>query len=325
MSIGNALRLSLYWQSLRTRYLDEAHQKYIKQGRCQSMSHQATGQEAISAGITATLKREDILYPTFRGFGDYLGKGTDMNSLVAEVMGRQGGVTGGVGGVHLGDRANNVHALAGCLGACLSLAAGSALAVKMQGGRRLVMIHVGEGAFNTPDSHAMMNMAAIWNLPLVMIVTNNQFVEFSYHDVHFPSQVNGIGCRADYYKIPNKRVDGNDVEQVYLETKLAVDAVRDGKGPVLLEMLTCRIAGHYDADPLTYIDRELVEKWKQKDPIAQCESKLQALGLADQAALDAIRTTVKKEVDVAFKRALADKPPDPACLFDHVVEMDGAL
>jgi TPP-dependent pyruvate/acetoin dehydrogenase alpha subunit len=325
MSIDNALRLNLYRQCLRTRYLDEAHQKYIKQGRCQSMSHPATGQEAISAGITAALKPEDILYPTFRGLGDYLGKGTGLNALVAELMGRQGGVTRGVGGVHLGDRANNVHALAGCLGAALSLAAGSALAVKMRGERRVVMIHVGEGAFNTPDSHAMMNMAAIWDLPLVMIITNNQFVEFSYHDVHFPSKADGVGCRADYYKIPNQRVDGNDVEQVYLETRAVVDAARAGKGPALLEMVTCRIGGHYDADPLTYIDKELVDEWKKKDPIDQYETKLQAIGLADQAALQVIREAVKKEVDAAFKLALADKLPDPACLFDHVTEMDGAL
>ncbi|MYE64569.1 MAG: hypothetical protein F4231_01425, partial [Acidimicrobiaceae bacterium] len=197
------LQRTLHREMLRARALDEGHMRFIRRGRCESMSHPATGQEAISAGITAALEPEDILYPTFRGFGDYLGRGTDMNALVAELMGRQTGINRGVGGIHLGDREHNTHGVSGVLGANLTMAAGSAQAVKMRGEARAVMVHLGEGAFNTPDSHATMNMAAIWGLPLVIIVANNQVVEFSYHDVHFPPDAEGVGSRAGYYGIPN--------------------------------------------------------------------------------------------------------------------------
>ena len=305
---------------LRARALDEGHMRFIRRGRCESMSHPATGQEAISAGITAALAPDDILYPTFRGFGDYLGRGTDMNALVAELLGRQTGINRGVGGIHLGDREHNTHGVSGVLGANLTMAAGSAQAVKMRGEARVVMVHVGEGAFNTPDSHAMMNMAAIWGLPLVIIVANNQVVEFSYHDVHFPPDAEGVGSRAGYYGIPNKCLDGNDVELVYGEALEAVESARSGNGPVLLEMVTCRIAGHFDADPLTYIDDGLVEEWKGKDPISRYEAVLIQRGTMDTGAVEAAREAARAEVDQAFKQALEAEPPSARYLFENLAE-----
>ena len=314
------LQRTLHREMLRARALDEGHMRFIRRGRCESMSHPATGQEAISAGITAALEPEDILYPTFRGFGDYLGRGTDMNALVAELMGRQTGINRGVGGIHLGDREHNTHGVSGVLGANLTMAAGSAQAVKMRGEARVVMVHVGEGAFNTPDSHAMMNMAAIWSLPLVIIVANNQVVEFSYHDVHFPPDAEGVGSRAGYYGIPNKCLDGNDVELVYSEALEAVESARSGDGPVLLELVTCRIAGHFDADPLTYIDEGLVDEWKGRDPISRYEAVLIQRGTMDAGAIEAARAAAREEVDTAFKRALEDEPPSARYLFEHLAE-----
>ena len=314
------LQRALHREMLRARALDEGHMRFIRRGRCESMSHPATGQEAISAGITAALEPDDILYPTFRGFGDYLGRGTDMNALVAELMGRQTGINRGVGGIHLGDREHNTHGVSGVLGANLTMAAGSAQAVKMRGQARVVMVHVGEGAFNTPDSHATMNMAAIWGLPLVIIVANNQVVEFSYHDVHFPPDAEGVGSRAGYYGIPNKCLDGNDVELVYGEALEAVESARRGNGPVLLEMVTCRIAGHFDADPLTYIDDGLVKEWKGRDPINRYEAVLIQRGTMDAGAIEAVRAAAREEVDTAFKRALEDEPPDARYLFEHLAE-----
>ena len=314
------LQRTLHREMLRARALDEGHMRFIRRGRCESMSHPATGQEAISAGITAALEPDDILYPTFRGFGDYLGRGTDMNALVAELMGRQTGINRGVGGIHLGDREHSTHGVSGVLGANLTMAAGSAQAVKMRGEARVVMVHVGEGAFNTPDSHATMNMAAIWGLPLLIIVANNQVVEFSYHDVHFPPDAEGVGSRAGYYGIPNKRLDGNDVELVYGEALEAVESARRGDGPVLLELVTCRIAGHFDADPLTYIDDGLVEEWKSRDPINRYEAVLIQRGTMDAGAIEAVRAAAREEVDTAFKRALEDEPPDARYLFEHLAE-----
>ncbi|MCY3642598.1 MAG: thiamine pyrophosphate-dependent enzyme [Acidimicrobiaceae bacterium] len=314
------LQRTLHREMLRARALDEGHMRFIRRGRCESMSHPATGQEAISAGITAALEPDDILYPTFRGFGDYLGRGTDMNALVAELMGRQTGINRGVGGIHLGDREHNTHGVSGVLGANLTMAAGSAQAVKMRGEARAVMVHVGEGAFNTPDSHATMNMAAIWGLPLVIIVANNQVVEFSYHDVHFPPDAEGVGSRAGYYGIPNKCLDGNDVELVYSEALEAVESARSGDGPVLLELVTCRIAGHFDADPLTYIDEGLVDEWKGRDPISRYEAVLIQRGTMDAGAIEAARAAAREEVDTAFKRALEDEPPSARYLFEHLAE-----
>ena len=314
------LQRALHREMLRARALDEGHMRFIRRGRCESMSHPATGQEAISAGITAALEPEDILYPTFRGFGDYLGRGTDMNALVAELMGRQTGINRGVGGIHLGDREHNTHGVSGVLGANLTMAAGSAKAVKMRGEARAVMVHVGEGAFNTPDSHAMMNMAAIWSLPLVIIVANNQVVEFSYHDVHFPPDAEGVGSRAGYYGIPNECLDGNDVELVYGEALEAVEAARSGNGPVLLELVTCRIAGHFDADPLTYIDDGLVEEWRGRDPISRYEAILIQRGTMDAGAVEAARAAAREEVDTAFKRALEDELPSAGYVFENLAE-----
>ena len=314
------LQRTLHREMLRARALDEGHMRFIRRGRCESMSHPATGQEAISAGITAALEPEDILYPTFRGFGDYLGRGTDMNALVAELMGRQTGINRGVGGIHLGDREHNTHGVSGVLGANLTMAAGSAQAVKMRGEARVVMVHVGEGAFNTPDSHAMMNMAAIWSLPLVIIVANNQVVEFSYHDVHFPPDAEGVGSRAGYYGIPNECLDGNDVELVYGEALEAVEAARSGNGPVLLELVTCRIAGHFDADPLTYIDDGLVEEWRGRDPISRYEAILIQRGTMDAGAVEAARAAAREEVDTAFKRALEDELPSASYVFENLAE-----
>ncbi len=318
--IDQDLQRTLHREMLRARALDEGHMRYIRRGRCESMSHPATGQEAIGAGITTALEHNDILYPTFRGFGDYLGRGTDMNALVAELMGRRTGINRGVGGVHLGDRAHNTHGVSGCLGANLTMAVGSAQAVKMRDEPRVVMVHVGEGAFNTPDSHAMMNMAAIWGLPLVIIVANNQVVEFSYHDVHFPPHAEGVGTRAGYYRIPNKCLDGNDIELVYREALEAVEAARSGQGPVLLELITCRIAGHYDADPLSYIDDDLVEEWKGRDPISRYEAVLIQRGTMDHDSIEAAREDARAEVDAAFKMALQQEPSDASYLFENLAE-----
>ena len=318
--IDQDLQRKLHREMLRARALDEGHMRFIRRGRCESMSHPATGQEAISAGITAALEPDDVLYPTFRGFGDYLGRGTDMKALVAELMGRQTGINRGVGGVHLGDRAHNTHGVSGCLGANLTMAVGSAQAVKMRGEPRVVMVHVGEGAFNTPDSHAMMNMAAIWGLPLVIIVANNQVVEFSYHDVHFPPNAEGVGSRAGYYKIPNKRLDGNDVELVYHEALDAVEQARAGTGPALLELVTCRIAGHYDADPLTYIDDSLVDEWRGRDPISRYETVLIQRATMDPGEVDTARAAAREEVDTAFKLALEDEPPSTSYMFENLAE-----
>lgn len=314
------LQRTLHREMLRARALDEGHMRFIRRGRCESMSHPATGQEAISAGITAALEPDDILYPTFRGFGDYLGRGTDMNALVAELMGRQTGINRGVGGIHLGDREHNTHGVSGVLGANLTMAAGSAQAVKMRGEARAVMVHLGEGAFNTPDSHATMNMAAIWGLPLVIIVANNQVVEFSYHDVHFPPAAEGVGSRAGYYGIPNKCLDGNDVELVYSEALEAVESARSGDGPVLLELVTCRIAGHFDADPLTYIDEGLVDEWKGRDPISRYEAVLIQRGTMDAGAIEAACAAAREEVDTAFKLALEAEPPSARYLYENLAE-----
>lgn len=325
MAIDSARQRALLTEMLRARYLDIGHMKYIRQGRCESMSHPATGQEAISAGITAALQPVDVLYPTFRGFGDYLGRGMDMAVLVAELMGRQGGINRGIGGVHLGDAEHGTQGVSGCLGAVLTMAVGSAQAIKMRGEERVVMVHVGEGAFNTPDSHAMLNMASIWQVPLVVIVTNNQLVEFSYHDVHFPPEAAGIASRADHYGIRNGGFDGNDVELVYTETLAAVDAARSGNGPSVLELETYRMAGHYDADPGTYVDQELTAEWQAKDPIARYEAILTEAGVLDADELAAAHKAAEREVEVAFRLALEDEPSDPAHMFDNVAAMPGVI
>ncbi|MCY3619455.1 MAG: thiamine pyrophosphate-dependent enzyme, partial [Acidimicrobiaceae bacterium] len=135
-----------------------------------------------------------------------------------------------------------------------------------------------------------------------------------------PPDAEGVGSRAGYYGIPNKCLDGNDVELVYSEALEAVESARSGDGPVLLELVTCRIAGHFDADPLTYIDEGLVDEWKGRDPISRYEAVLIQRGTMDAGAIEAARAAAREEVDTAFKRALEDEPPSARYLFEHLAE-----
>jgi pyruvate dehydrogenase E1 component alpha subunit len=303
--------------------MEETHARLLKEGKMQLMGHFGTGQEAVSIGVTGPLRKEDILFGTHRGVGEFIGKGMRPADIWLEYLGKKDGPCKGKGGLHLADKSLNIPGLVSSLGADFSMAVGTALAAKMRKTDQVTLYYVGEGTCNQADAHPSMCMAALWKLPVVFAVCTNQFCELSYMCDHYPTE--DVAPRAAGYDIPYEIVEGQDIEKTFEAAQKAVDHARSGKGPYLVEFKSFRMATHYSGDPGDYVNSEDLEAWAKKDPIDLCQQKILNRNILTPERDNALRREIGTLVDEVAAAALEAKDPAMADLFEEVFSGKGVF
>lgn len=323
MALADEKLIELYRKMLMVRSTEELHGRLLQEGKIQLMSHFGTGQEAVAIGVTGPLKKEDILFGTHRGVGEFIGKGMTPKDIWLEYLGKKAGPCKGKGTMHLADKRLNIPGLVSSLGSDFSMAVGTALAAKLRNMDQVTLYFVGEGTCNQADAHPSMNMAALWNLPLVFAVCTNQFCEMSYMHEHYPTK--DVAPRAAGYGIPYEIINGQDVETTYEVTEKAVEHARSGKGPYLIEYKTFRMALHFSGDPGGYVKPEDLEEWSKRDPIDLCQKKLSDRGILTSDEDQKLREEVKAEGEAAFNEAFGAADPTVDDLFEDVYAEEGVL
>src|SRR5581483_4459942 len=284
------------------------------------------GEEAVAVGAIANFRAGDFITSTHRGHGHCMAHGTHiaqneqerqehLNKMMAELAGKETGYSRGRGGsMHIADTAHGNLGATGIVGGNIPVATGAGLAIKMQKKDGVVYCFFGEGAVNSGIFHESLNMAAIWDLPVVYIVENNMYaMSVPWQSV---SKNPDAAARAVAYNVPGVVVDGMDVLAVRAAVDQAARRARSGKVPTLVECKTQRWYGQSRSDPLAYRTREEEKMWKERDPLAVLSQKLLAEGLATQAELDQVETRARAGIERSVKFALEESPnPDPKELY----------
>ncbi|MGH8262788.1 MAG: thiamine pyrophosphate-dependent dehydrogenase E1 component subunit alpha [Steroidobacteraceae bacterium] len=306
----------MYRALWRIRLFEGQVQRLAAAGEIPGFPHLSTGQEAVAVGVCAHLSRDDVLFTSHRGHGHVLAKGSDLQATFAEILGRQDGLCRGRGGsMHLVDAANGVLGATGVVAGNLPLAAGAAWAAQAQGKRNISVVFFGDGATGAGAFHETLNLAALWRLPVLFVCENNGYAEFTSREEH--SNVKQVSSFAAPYAIPATTIDGNDLPAVHAAAREAIDLLRKGQGPYLLECMTLRMAGHYVGDSQQYRSKEDLAALREKCPIERLKRHLLERGVkADD--LDAIGERARQEVQQAVERARAGPRPDPATVLDGV-------
>ncbi len=306
----------MYRSLWRIRLFEDQVQRLAAAGEVPGFPHLSSGQEAVAVGVCAHLSREDVLFTSHRGHGHVLAKGSDLQATLAEILGRQDGLCRGRGGsMHLVDAANGVLGATGVVAGNLALAAGAAWAAQAQGKRNVAVVFFGDGATGAGVFHETLNLAALWQLPVLFVCENNGYAEFTSREEH--SNVTHVSSFAAPYAIATKTIDGNDLLAVYESAREAIDRLRRGEGPYLLECMTFRLAGHFVGDAQQYRSKEELAANREKCPIERLKRHLIERGVG-QDELDTIGEQVRREVQQAAERARAAARPDPASVLDDV-------
>jgi TPP-dependent pyruvate/acetoin dehydrogenase alpha subunit len=288
-----------------------------KDGDIPGFVHTSLGQEAVAAGVCAALREDDYMATTHRGHGHCLAKGVGIDGMMAELFARAQGVCGGKGGsMHVADPARGVLGANAIVGASLPLAVGAGLSSKLRGQGRVAVAFFGEGAVNQGAFHESVNLAAIWNLPVLLVCENNIYAEFT--DSRRMTRVPSVVERTAGHGVEGRAVDGNDVEAVYAATVAAVERCRAGGGPLLIEAETYRWHGHYEGDAQPYKPDHESAAWRDQDPLAVHARRLIERGEATREELEAVEASQRERVDAAVERARSLPAPDPEEAFAHV-------
>ena len=300
----------------RIRLFEGQVQRLAGSGEIPGFPHLSTGQEAVAVGVCAHLTSADVLFTSHRGHGHVLAKGSDLEATFAEILGRATGLCRGRGGsMHLVDAAHGVLGATGVVGGNLALAAGAAWAAQARGERTVSVVFFGDGATGAGAFHETINLASLWKLPVLFVCENNGYAEFTSREEH--SKVAHVSAFAAPYAMPAETIDGNDLRVVHAAAGAAIEALRRGEGPRLLECMTYRMAGHYVGDAQRYRSKEELAAMMEKCPIERLRRHLVEQGV-DAAELEAIGAAARAEVEQAVERARAAPRPDPATVLDGV-------
>jgi pyruvate dehydrogenase E1 component alpha subunit len=305
-------RVELLRIMLMMRGLEERAMNLYRQGKVPGSFYDGFGQEAVSTGATFAMGPRDRLCILHRDLGAHLVRGVTPTRILAQYMGRAGGVTGGRdGNVHFGDRRLGCVGMVSMLPDMMLVATGMAMAFKLRGEARCAITWFGDGSTSRGDFHEALNWAGVQRLPVIFVLENNQYAYSTPTGKQFA--VNPLE-RAEAYGLVGAKVDGNDVEAMFEVTREARERAIAGGGPTLIEAETMRMHGHAAHDDMKYVPREQIEQWRARDPIDCQEHRLRELGVD----LDALRGEVAAEIQAATEEALAGPMPDPATVAEGV-------
>lgn len=299
------------------RRAEDAIKELFASGLIAGSTHTCQGQEAVSVGIASVIRPTDLLSCTYRGHGHALALGIDLVAVIAEILGRQGGTTGGLGGsMHLSSREVGLMPTTAIVGAGIPIAAGAAWAAQLSGTDEVAISLFGDGASNIGAFHEGINIAAVWKLPVIFVCENNLYGEYSRIDE--TTAIANIADRAVAYDIPGVIVDGQEIDDVIDAMTKAVARARLGGGPSLLEMKTYRYAGHSRSDPANYRPAGELDEWLLRDPLVLHAKSLMRDGLATESELNAMDADVKLSVQQAVEEAQRSPIAEVADMFAHV-------
>lgn len=307
-------QLQLLETMLRIRTFEtEANQLYLS-AKMPGLTHLYIGEEAVAVGVCSVLRIDDVITSTHRGHGHCLAKGADVRRMFCELLGKEEGYCRGKGGsMHIADHANGNLGANAIVGGSAGIATGAAFAAQRLGSDRVAVCFFGDGALGQGLLYEVMNMAALWSLPVIYVCENNLYNEYT----HFAEVTAGsITARAEAFGIPAEEVDGQDVLAVRAATERAVERARAGEGPSFLLAATYRYHGHHvgDIDRSYYRPKDEEEAWKaERDPIAILASRI-----GDDALIEEMRTRIEADVRAAVAYALEVPYPDPSEVTEDV-------
>ena len=298
------------------RFEERAGEMYAK-AKVGGFLHLAIGEEATIVGCVRAMRDEDYLISTYRSHGHALARGTDPKRVMAELFGREEGVSRGRGGsMHMFDPDKRFMGGYGIVGGNLPLAAGMALSADYRGTEEVTVCVFGDGAANQGTFGEALNLAALWKLPVVFMVTNNQFGMGTALERH--SAVTDLHRRGDGFGVPGMRCDGMDVVETFGVLREAIRRAREDRQPVLVEAVTYRFRGHSMADPEEYRSKEQVAEWRKRDPIATFADRLEQEGVLEEGEGEKLDKRAVKTIDEAVAFADGSDFPPPESLYDHI-------
>ncbi len=317
MEVSRDTLLEMYRRMVRIREFELAAMDLFKRGQVKGAVHPYIGQEASGVGVCMALRKDDLIAGTHRSHGHNIAKGADPKKMMAEILGKETGYCKGRGGsMHIAAfETGSLGALA-VVGSGIPIAVGAALGFKMKGEDRVAVPFTGDGGSNTGNWHEGLNMASIWDLPVVFVLENNRYAVST--NIRYSAKIEDLSIRAQAYGIPGVRVDGFDVLAVYEAAVEAVERARRGEGPTLLVTEAYRFEGHYAGEPEVYRDRAEVQEYRKKDPIPRFRKYLIKEEKASQSELDDVDAEIRQEMADAVKFAQESPQPDPATAMDYI-------
>jgi 2-oxoisovalerate dehydrogenase E1 component len=302
--LSKALLIQLYEQLLKPRMIEEKMLILLRQGRI-SKWFSGIGQEAISVGTTAALKDSEILFPMHRNLGVFTSRNIPLHRLFCQWQGKASGFTKGRDrSFHFGTMEYNTVGMISHLGPQLSLAAGVALANKLNGSKEIAVAFTGEGGTSEGEFHEALNTAAVWQLPVIFIIENNGYGLSTPTSEQYRCE--NLADRGAGYGMRSMTIDGNNILEVYHTISKLAEELRENPEPILLECQTFRMRGHEEASGTKYVPDELMEQWAQKDPLSNYEAFLLEQKILTPEKIKALRAEYKAEIESNLKRAAAE-------------------
>jgi TPP-dependent pyruvate/acetoin dehydrogenase alpha subunit len=309
--------LAQYARMLEIRHFEEQVNELFAQGEIHGTTHLCLGQEALAVGMAAELPVDYAVAATYRGHGVALALGMTPRVVLAEIMGRTAGCVGGLGGsMHLCDMTVGLLPTSAIIGAGIPIAAGAGLAYQNLGSDSVAVAIFGDGATNIGAFHEGLNLAAVWKLPVVFVIDNNVYGEYSRIDRTTPFE--DLHIRAASYGMPGVTVDGMDSGAVQATLREAVARAKAGDGPTLIEAKTYRFAGHSRADTAPYRPEGELQEWQKKDPLLVTKQRLMNSGMATPGQLEELETTIKEELQAVIEEVRSLPTPDAAAMFTNI-------
>jgi len=306
--LSPALLLTMYETAVTIRRFEQRAIEQYRVGNIRGYLHPYLGEEAIAVGAIAALEPDDYIVSTHRGHGHAIAKGLAPNRMMAELFGKETGYCHGRGGsMHVASRSVRHLGANGVVAGGLGIATGAALAIKQRGGQEVVVAFCSDGSAANGMWHESLNLAAIWDLPAIFVLENNQYAVST--PVRDTARVERLSDRAAGYGMPGLTIDGNDAAAVYEAMAEPVRRARDGEGPSLVECMTYRHGGHHVNDPGLYLPADELEAWKARDPLIVLRAHL-ARASVDDTAVAEVEERVEQLLDEAVEFATAS--PDPS-------------
>ena len=311
--------LRMYRQMVRIRtFEDNANQLYLS-AKMPGLTHMYSGEEAVAVGICEALRKTDKITSTHRGHGHCVAKGAEFKEMFCELLGKEEGYCRGKGGsMHIADQSNGNLGANAIVGGSMGIATGSAFSAKLLGQDDVTVCFFGDGATAQGLMYETMNMAALWNLPVIYACENNGYSEYTKTD---EIAAGSITARAEAFGMEAFQVDGQDVLAVNTLTEQLVERCRKGEGPFFIELMTYRYHGHHvgDINREYYRSKDEEQDWKEnRDPIIRFRSWLVSEGIASEAEIDAMNAEIKDDAATAVEYALNAKYPDVSEVDMHV-------
>ena len=308
-NLSKELLLEMYRKMKSIRRFEEESIRLYREAHIYGYFHPYIGEEAIAVGSCAAIRKDDYIISTHRGHGHCIAKGASLRRMMAELFGKETGYCRGRGGsMHITNVEEGNLGANGIVGGGMPIAVGAALGNKVKKNDKVVICYFSDGAVNNGVFNESLNLAAIWKLPVIFILENNQWAVST--PVSHSCAIKDIVKRAEGYSMPGIIADGNDVLEIFNVTKQAVERCRNGQGPTLIEAKTYRRTGHHCNDPAEYYDPEVVKFWEAKDPIDNFRKYLFDNLLCNEHQLNEIDQQIEDDVKDATEFALNSPEPE---------------